>query len=187
MNSDYQRLASNNFLCCFPSTTTIEEHITIEQLVRSLEMQLMAKRYEMVELKLTARKYAQAGDRDRAISELKMYEIQSVKYKQMIDIFTKARLLRDSINDAHNMVEITNAMSYANGNHPIRTIDEAQVEQLMDEWSDTMQQTADVSDVLSYNQQDYDEIMDPEFVIEMPSVPTHQPTIKKTRTKIGGT
>lgn len=191
MNSDYQRLATTGIFCCFPANDFSEEPevLTLPKLINLLHMKLLSLNCEMVELKQKAYQFAQAGDTDRAISELKIRNTLSVEYKQLVEIERKARLLERSIECAHQNNAIMNSMSRANENHPIHALDVDQVECLVEEWSDLTRKTSEITDTLSqtYDEQDYNDVMDPNFIVEMPSVPTHKVKEKMPRIAMHGT
>jgi hypothetical protein len=170
MNSDYRLLSTTrNIFCCGPKEEDEpDDGMTIDQLIKSLDNILIRKNYERTEIKLKAWKYAQRGDKERAISELTIYNTESTKYAQLVKVLTKARLFRDSIDSTHDLAQISNTMKYAVVTHPINDI--------RAEWENIVQMT--IEPVHDINDNDYEELLDPDLVIEMPDVPTHVPKVK---------
>jgi len=151
--------------------------LTMDQLIKSLHNTLVRKNYERTEIKLQARKYAMNGDKERAISELKQYNAKTIKYEQLVKVYTKACIFRDNANDTHDLAQISTSMRYAVDTHPIQDI------QL--EWENTVQM--DIGELPSIESKEYDELLDEEMEIMMPDVPTHTPIIKETKTRIYAT
>ena len=167
MNSDYRLLSTTrNIFCCGPSQDNDPEGggQTIDQLIKSLHNQLIIMNYQNLEIKLQARKYAQSGDKDRAISELTIYNSKINKYKQYVKVFTKACLFRDSIEGSHDLAQMSNTMRYAVDTHPI-----------IQEW-DSVLDSLDVD--TSISKEDYADVFEPEMEIVLPDVPTYIPKAK---------
>lgn len=179
MNSDYRLLSTpRNIFCCVKNVEDENDDngLTIDQLIKSLHISLLHKNYERTEVKLRARKYAMKGDKERAISELTLYNTKSIKYEQLTKVYTKACLLRDSIGDAHDFSQITNTMEYTVQTHPVHDIKQ--------EWEDIMMKT---DEIIVANETQYEDLCDPDVIIDLPDVPTHTPVIVKKRTKIHAT
>ena len=179
MNSDYRLLSTTrNIFCCGSKEDPEGEDggQTIDQLIKSLHNQLIIMNYQNLEIKLQARKYAQSGDKDRAISELTIYNSKINKYKQYVKVFTKACLFRDSIEGSHDLAQMSSTMRYAVDTHPI-----------IQEW-DSVLDSLEV-DSSSISEKDYADVFEPDMEIVLPDVPTHVPKVvpnfeKVRKTKI---
>lgn len=178
MNSEYQRLQDND-RCCWRLFGRMKENdtMTIDKLVRSLDMKIQGERYYMTELKLKAKKAAQTGDKVLAIAYLQECLEKEERYKHLVGLFSRARQMASSIEDAHMFAQTANVFERANKTHATKQLELDKVKEIMDEWEELNAATHEIGAELSRTSlpnvdAEYAKLLEVEE-IELPSVPVH--------------
>ena len=178
MNSNYHSLSRK--LCCFTLGDEEDEDVMdIKELVKGLKGRLFHEKHKSIKIFQEARQAHACGDKVLATSKLIIYNAMCERYKQLVGIYTKAELLKDQIDHSADLNSIVKSMSKSKPNVRLNV---EKIESLMDEWEEIMTTNLEVTDAITPTE--YDELIDVEIEhveIEMPSVPTTKPTIKKKK------